>query len=412
MELIDRPQYMDWLERWKDKDVIKVVSGVRRCGKSTALGMFRERLLQNGIDARCIQAMNFENVENEPLTQHRALYDFVKERLVEGQMNYVFLDEIQHVSQFERVIDSLHILGNCDVYVTGSNAYLMSSELATLLSGRYVELRMLPLSFGEFSQGIARMHPEHTIEQRYEQYARNGSFPYTVALSEAEKNVREYLRDVYNSILLKDVVERLKIADATTLENIAKFLAGSVGNLISTRKIANTIRSTGKGVDQKTVDKYLRGLTDSLLFYEVPRWDVKGKEVLARLSKFYLVDMGLRANLVKSSSEDIGHILENLVYLELVRRGYDVFVGQLGDKEIDFVAVNGNDVRYYQVAASTLDPATMERELDPLRRIPDSYPKFLITLDTLFKTDYIEGIRKINAIDWMLDEAEEHRELN
>ena len=402
MNPIARPAYLDWLTRWRDKDVIKVVSGVRRCGKSTLLELFQAHLLAKGVRPDRIISINFESIENERLTDHRALYNHVAAHLAPGQTTYVFLDEIQQVDHFERAVDALFVLDGCDLYLTGSNAYLMSSELGTLLSGRYVELKMLPLSFAEFADGIERITPGLSNAEKFERYVRNGSLPYTVALADDERNIREYLDDVYHSILLKDVVERFKITEVTTLERIARFLSGNIGSLVSTRNIVNTLKSSGRSADQKTVDKYVRGLTESLLFYEVPRWNIKGKDVLVRLSKFYAVDTGLRANLVAGSASDVGHILENIVFLELLRRGFAVYVGQLDSKEVDFVAVAGNDFCYYQVAASALDPATLERELAPLRKIPDSYPKYLITLDTIFKDGNIEGIRKMNAIDWLL----------
>ncbi len=402
MERIERKQYLEWLLRWREKGIIKVVSGVRRCGKSTLFDIYRDYLLQNGIEHRQIIAINFEDIDYEHLTDYRTLYDYIKPLLLSGKMTYIFLDEIQLVTNFEKAVDSLFIKPNTDIYITGSNAYFMSGELATLLSGRYVELKMLPLSFREFRTGL--QYTDYTKEQCFNKYLELGSFPYILRFRQEEKEAGEYLKDIYNTVLLKDIVARLKIQDVTSLENVTKFLLYNIGNRVSSSKIANTMKSAGKGVDQKTVDKYLRSLTDALLLYEARRYNIKGKQYLTTQSKYYAVDTALRNTLVKAKDSDIGHILENIVYLELVRRGYDVFVGELEGGEVDFVAVSPGEICYYQVAASTLDENTLHRELSPLKKIPDNYPKFLLTLDVIFGTANYEGIRKINAIDWLLNE--------
>lgn len=400
MEIIERKQYLDWLIRWREKDIMKVVSGVRRCGKSTMFDIYRDYLLKNSVDERQIVAINFEDIEFEQLTDYRLLYEYVKPLLLPDKMTYVFLDEIQYVTDFEKAVDSLFIKPNVDLYITGSNAYFMSGELATLLSGRYVELKMLPLSFREFSS-VLRV-PDLSKGQRFNAYLALGSFPYTVRFSQGEREVREYLRDIYNTVLLKDVVARLRISDVTGLENVTKFLMHNIGSKVSSTKIANTMKSMGKGVDQKTVDRYIRGLTDAMLMYEVRRYNIKGKQYLATQSKYYAVDTALRNTLVASSESDIGHILENTVYLELLRRGCEVCVGEMGDSEVDFVAVAPDETSYFQVAATTLDESILRRELAPLRRIPDNHPKYLLTLDEVFGEASYDGIRKVNVLDWLL----------
>lgn len=401
MRRIERAEYLDWLARHRDEQIIKVVTGVRRCGKSTLFEIYRDYLIEHGVSPSRIIMLNFEDVEYEHLLEYTALYDHVKRRLAADQMNYVFLDEVQHVSQFEKVVDSLFLRQNCDVYITGSNAYFMSGELATRLSGRYIELKMLPLSFREFCSGLAAARAA-TNAERFNLYVALGSFPYVLKYNYEQREAREYLRDVYNTVLLKDVVARLNITDVNMLEAVAKFLLYSVGNRISPTKIARTLTSEGKKIDPKTVDRYIRGLTDSLMLYEARRYDIKGRQFLTQQSKFYAADVGMRGMLVRSSESDIGHVLENIVYLELLRRGYEVYVGQENGGEVDFVAIDGGKHSYYQIAATTLDEATLRRELAPLRRIADSYPKYLLTLDEVFGSMDYDGIQKINALEWLL----------
>lgn len=403
MERIERKEYLDWLVRWREQQIIKVVSGVRRCGKSTLFAIYRDWLLSQGVDERQIIAINFEDIDYEHLTGYRALYDYIKGLLLPDRMNYIFLDEIQHVEQFEKAVDSLFIKDNCDVYITGSNAYFMSGELATLLSGRYVELKMLPLSFREFCSGL-RSGAAQTNAQKFDAYLRMSSFPYALRLPGTGREVQEYLTDLYNTVLLKDVVARARIADVTSLEAVTKFLLHNIGSRVSATKIANTLKSAGKGVDQKTVDKYMRSLTDSLLIYEAARYNIKGKQYLSTQSKYYAVDVALRNTLVKGAASDIGHILENIVYLELLRRGERVFVGELEDGEVDFVTVGPEGTVYYQVAATTLDEEVLKRELAPLQRISDNYPKLLLTLDEVFATADYDGIQKRNVLDWLLED--------
>lgn len=404
MVKINRSEYLDWLIRWRGRQIIKVVSGVRRCGKSTMYDIFRSYLLNDGVRQEQITMLNFENIDYEDLTDYKKLYHYMNERLLPDQMNYIFLDEIQHVANFEKAVDSLFIKENCDVYITGSNAYFMSGELATLLSGRYVELKMLPLSFSEFCGALTETGL--SMQQKFARYLEFSSFPYVTRLGLEQRDAKEYLMDIYHTVLLKDVVARLNISDVTSLENVAKFMLHNIGNLVSPTKIANTLKSQGTKVDQKTVDKYLRGLTDSLLLYEAGRYNIKGKQYLTQQSKYYAVDIGLRNVLVRGKDSDVGHILENIVYLELLRRGYRVYVGQLNDGEVDFVAISPEETIYYQVAATTLEESTLERELAPLRKIQDNYPKYLLTLDELFNNVDYEGIKKRNVLEWLLKKSE------
>ena len=405
MKNIERKEYLDFLIRSKDKQIIKVISGVRRCGKSTLFGLYRDYLLENGVLSEQIIAINFEDLDFEEYTDYKKLYSYIKERLIEDKKNYIFLDEIQYVEHFEKVVDSLFIKPNTDIYITGSNAYFMSGELATVLSGRYVELKMLPLSFKEFCEGLENFNlPPMTMLQKYNKYLIESSFPYTLELEGNKKNIKEYLEGIYNSIILKDVITRVKVGNPLLLESVIKFLFGNIGSLLSSSKIANTLTSLGRKTDYKTIEKYIKGLTDSLILYEVKRYDVRGKQLLANLSKYYVVDIGLRQLLLTNKSSDMGHILENIVYLELIRRGYEVYVGQLKDKEIDFVAINNEEINYYQVSLTVLDENTLARELRPLQEIKDNHAKYLITLDEILPNSNYDGIKRVNAIEWLLEE--------
>ena len=409
---IDREEYLDFLIKSKDKKIIKVVSGVRRCGKSTLFEIYKDYLHKNGVAQNQIISINFEDMDYEELTDYKKLYEYIKSKIIEDKKNYIFLDEIQNVDKFEKVVDSLFIKDNVDLYITGSNAYFMSSELVTLLSGRYIELKMLPLSFKEYYQ--ARLEYENldkkenkilkTLMQYYNEYIVNSSFPYTLQLNNNLKNIYEYLSGIYNSVLLKDIVARLKIADVMRLESVVKYIFDNIGNLTSISKISNTLTSMGRKTDTKTIEKYIKGLVDGLLIYEVNRYNIKGKEFLSTLSKYYVSDLGLRQMILGNRNIDMGHILENIIYLELLRRKANVYVGQFDKNEIDFVVINSNEVEYYQVALTVLDENTLKRELDAFKNIKDNYPKYLITLDDVLpNTDY-EGIKVINALEWLLEE--------
>ncbi|BBM58366.1 predicted ATPase [Leptotrichia trevisanii] len=409
---IDRKEYLDFLVKSKDRQIIKVVSGIRRCGKSTLFEIYKDFLLENGVEKNQIISINFEDMDYEELTDYKKLYEYIKSKMIGDKKNYIFLDEIQHVDKFEKVVDSLFIKENTDLYITGSNAYFMSSELATLLSGRYIELKMLPLSFKEYYQ--AKLEYEKleqkenriskTLVQYYNEYIVNSSFPYTLQLNSDLKNIHEYLSGIYNFVLLKDIVARLKISDVMRLESVVKYIFDNIGNLTSLLKIGNTLTSMGRKTDAKTIEKYIRGLTDSLLVHEVSRYNIKGKEFLSTLSKYYVTDLGLRQMILGNRNIDMGHILENIIYLELLRRKGNVYVGQFDKNEIDFVIVNSNEIEYYQVALTVLDENTLKRELDAFKNIKDNYPKYLITLDdVMVNTDY-DGIKVVNALEWLLGE--------
>ena len=409
---IDRKEYLDFLVKSKDRQTIKVVSGVRRCGKSTLFEIYKDFLLENGVAKNQIISINFEDMDYEELTDYKKLYEYIKSKMIQNKRNYIFLDEIQHVDKFEKVVDSLFIKENTDLYITGSNAYFMSSELATLLSGRYIELKMLPLSFKEYYQAkleYEKMEQKEnriskTLIQYYNEYIVNSSFPYTLQLDSDLKNIHEYLSGIYNSVLLKDIVARLKISDVMRLESVVKYIFDNIGNLTSLSKIGNTLTSMGRKTDVKTIEKYIKGLTDSLLVHEVSRYNIKGKEFLSTLSKYYVADLGLRQMILGNRNIDMGHILENVIYLELLRRKGNVYVGQFDKNEIDFVIINSNEIEYYQVALTVLDENTLKRELDAFKNIKDNYPKYLITLDdVMVNTDY-DGIKVVNALEWLLGE--------
>lgn len=400
MSLIQREQYLDFLRRHKDQDVIKVVSGVRRCGKSTLFELFKRELLDSGVKPNQIISINFEDLEYEVLQEYHALHEYIVERLIPNSPVYVFLDEVQHVPQFEKVVGSLFIKPNVDIYITGSNAYFMSSDIATLLTGRYVQIEMLPLSFKEFHSVYSQQNLSDM--DIYNLYIEHSSFPRLVRV-EDDESIDEYLESILNTVVLKDIVTRLKITDVPLLLDIIKYLLANIGSLINPTKIANTLTSYGRKTDNKTVEKYLQGLKDGLLIYEVDRFDVKGKALLQRNAKYYVVDSAFRKFLLSRTDSDRGHILENIVYLELVRRGYGVYVGQLQNGEIDFVAKKPHRLEYYQVSYTVMEDTTLRRELSPLEQLDDNYPKYLLTMDVLHKTDNHNGIEQKNVLDWLLE---------
>lgn len=392
--MVERQEYMQKLIKWKDRQVIKVVTGVRRCGKSTLLIMFQEYLKKNGIDAKQCISINFEDLRFEHLKDYHQLYDYILERIDDLERWYIFLDEIQLVPDFQKVVDSLYLKDNIDIYITGSNAAMLSGELATMLSGRYVEISMLPLSFREYFQLIGGDRRE-----AFQSYYRKGGFPYAVQLSEEELR-RDYLMGIYNTVLLKDIVERKRISDIPLLEGIIRFLADNIGNVVSVKKISDSLTSDGRKTTAVTVDSYIQGLKDAFILYEAGRYDIKGRQFLKSLEKYYFVDIGLRNMLLGEQTRDVGRILENIVFLELLRRGYRVSVGKLDSLEVDFVAELGDERVYYQIAASILDPSTYEREIRPLKRIQDNYPKYILTLDELPLGE--DGIRQMNIIEFLL----------
>lgn len=395
--MIERTRYLNQLLRLKDKNIIKVVTGIRRCGKSTLLIAFQDYLRQHGVDEQQIIAVNLESGDFRHLLSAEKLYDYIEPLLQQGKKNYVFLDEIQNVPDFQRAVDWLYAKDNVDLYITGSNAFLLSGELATLISGRYIEIKMLPLSFKEY---VTAFPDNRNLPQLYAQYLLNSSFPGALEFSERQ-DVLNYLEGIYNTILIKDVATRKKISDIAVLQRLVEFMYDNIGNLCSSTKIANTMTSSGYKISAPTVDVYLQALTDSFVLYKARRYDIKGKERLKSGAKYYAVDIGLRYYLLGSRNNDIGHILENVVYLELLRRGYEVYVGKNGDTEVDFLVMHDGTQEYYQVSQSVLDAKTLQRELKPLQDIRDQYPKFLLTMDYLPMGNFA-GIRQINVFDWLL----------
>lgn len=404
--MIERKEYLKKLIAWKDEQVIKVVTGIRRSGKSTLLDLYKQYLKGHGVGGEQIVSVNFEELENEVLQDYRALYAYLTERLCRGKMTYIFLDEVQKVEGFERVVDSLYIKENVDVYITGSNSWLLSGELVTLLSGRYVEINMLPFSFSEFYESRGGGDEDRLFAE----YLSDGAFPYIATMDRTKEKVDMYLEGIYNTVIVKDVEERRsrkedpnrrKVTDIALLKNISKFLANCVGSPISVKKIADYITSSGRKVSPNTVDDYIEALTEAYIFYRAERYDVEGKQLLKQNGKLYIVDLGLRRYLLPKCNYDLGYSLENIVFLELVRRGYRVNVGKAGNAEIDFVAGKDDILEYYQVSASLIEQTTFEREIAPLRKIGDNYPKKILTLDRFTPGNY-EGIEVINAIDWLL----------
>ena len=406
--MIQRKEYLDLLKKWKDDQVIKVITGIRRCGKSTLLALYQDYLRSQGVADDQIIYVNFEELEYEDLLDYKALYNYIKSRLHPEKTTYIFLDEIQQVVNFQKAVDSLYVKQNVDIYITGSNAYLLSGELATLLSGRYVEINMLPLSFAEFCEIKGDADKDALLAE----YMRNGSLPYIAKLNGEAEKVDMYLEGIYNTIVVKDIEERQKrketdpnkrkVNDIALLKNISKFLASSVGSPVSMKSIADYITSGGRSISQATVSDYVDALVEPYIFYPAERYDVLGKQLLKMNQKMYIVDLGIRRHLLPRKRYDLGFSLENVVYLELLRRGYEVNIGKVGATEIDFIARKGDNVLYFQVTASMVEETTFEREMAPLKAISDNYPKTVITLDRYTLGNY-EGIQVVNAIDWLLD---------
>lgn len=398
--MIKREAYLKKLIGFQDKDLIKVVTGIRRCGKSTLFKLFQHHLLENGVSPQQIQSINLEDINYENLRDYRQLHAHIQSNLVADKMNYIFLDEVQNVPQFEKAVDSLYIKENTDIYVTGSNAYLLSGELATLLSGRYVEIKMLPLSFQEYVS--AQDNSTVTLNRRYADYLSQSSFPYALQLKNEPEHLSDYLQGIMDSVILKDVVARKNISDIDGLKKVIRFLFDNIGNVTSLKKISDTMKADGYTLAPQTVENYVSALVDSFILYPARRYDIKGKEYLRFGEKYYVVDMGLRYLELGRKGGDSGHILENVVYLELLRRGYQVFCGKVNNEEVDFVAVKPEGIQYYQVSQTVREPATLARELRPLENIRDHNPKFLLTLDEEPEVSH-NGIRQINVLDWLVN---------
>ena len=404
--MVERKEYLDQLWAWKDEQQIKVVTGIRRCGKSVLLEQYQHRLLAHGVTPDQIISINFENLDYEDLKDYRKLHQYLKERLCVDKTSYIFLDEIQEVPSFEKVVDSLYIRERVDIYLTGSNAYMLSSELATLLSGRYIEIRMLPLSFREYRTvtGMAK-------EDAFAEFMKTGGIPYVAVMDRTDEKIDQYLEGIYNTVIVKDIEQRQerreaerrgrKVTDITLLKTIARYLASVIGSPVSMKSITDYLISSGRKVSQNTVSDYVEALTESFVFYPVERFDIVGKQLLKINQKYYMVDIGIRNHILPRKRYDLGFMIENVVYLELARRGYKVNIGKYGSTEVDFVTQKDGVITYYQVTADMTAEETFEREMRPLRSIQDNYEKIVLTLDRFSLGNY-EGIKVVNVIDWLL----------
>ena len=395
--MIERNDYLESLISFKDKNLIKVITGIRRCGKSTMFELYQSYLKENGVEEEQIITVNLEDGDYRGIRTSEKLYQYVESKLVKSNKNYVFLDEVQQVENFQEAVDWLYVKKNVDLYITGSNAFLLSGELATLLSGRYVEIKMLPLSFKEYISA----YPGNTnTGALYMNYLQNSSFPGALELAR-KQDIRVYLEGIYNTILLKDIVTRKKISDPSMLQSVVEFMFDNIGNMCSATKIANAMTSSGRKISVPTVENYLSALCDSFILYKVGRYDIKGKQYLATGAKYYVADIGLRYFILGTKQADMGHILENIVYLELIRRGYEVHIGKVGDAEVDFIAIGAEGEEYYQVSQTVLEEQTLKRELSSLDAIKDHNPKYLLTMDYTPLTSY-NGIKQINVLEWLL----------
>lgn len=405
--MVERKEYLDQLWAWKDEQQIKVVTGIRRCGKSVLLEQYQQKLLAEGVAPEQIISINFENLDYEPLKDYMELYRYLKERLCTDKMTYIFLDEVQEVPAFEKVVDSLSIKDQVDIYITGSNAYMLSSELATLLSGRYTEIKMLPFSFREYiaQTGLPK-------EEAFAEFMKTGGIPYVAAMNRTDEKVDQYLEGIYNTVIVKDIEQRQlrkekegntrKITDIALLKNIARYLASVIGSPVSMKSITNYLTSSGRKISQNTVSDYVDALKESFIFYSVERFDIVGKKLLKINNKLYMVDMGIRNHILPRKRYDLGFTIENIVFLELMRRGYKINIGKYGTTEVDFVVQKEGVLTYYQVTADMTAEETFEREMRPLRSIPDNYEKVVLTLDHFSLGNY-DGIKVVNVIDWLLE---------
>lgn len=408
--MVIRKEYLSRLLAWKNEQVIKVVTGIRRCGKSTLLKQFQDRLVKDGVSQEQIISINFEDLDYEDLLDYKALYAYIKERLCPDKMTYIFLDEIQKVDSFQKAVDSLFIKENTDIYITGSNAYLLSGDLATLLTGRYVEISMLPLSFAEYLECT-----HETSEQVLASYLQFGGFPYLTQMENTAEKVDTYLEGIYNTVVVKDIEDRQlrknpdpnkrKITDITLLKTIARYLASVVGSPVSVKSVSDYLVSSGRKVSPNTVDDYMEALQESFIFYPVERFDINGKQLLKVNRKWYIVDLGLRNHILPKKRYDLGFSLENIVFFELLRRGFKVNVGKSGDAEVDFVAQKQGVLHYYQVTADMTNEDTFDREIRPLQSIKDNYEKTILTMDHMTPGDY-EGIKVVHLLDWLLEKNE------
>lgn len=405
--MVERKGYIENLIQWKDEKVIKAITGIRRCGKSTLLTQYQAWLLKNGVSEEQIISVNFEELEYEDLLDYKKLYTYLKGQLVPGKNTYIFLDEIQKVPSFEKAVDSIYVKPDVDVYITGSNAYLLSGDLATLLTGRYVEIKMLPLSFREFLE-MTNLEKQQGLAE----YMRSGGLPYVASMERTAEKVDTYLEGIYNTVIVKDIEDRQsrresdpdkrKITDITLLKTIAKYLSSVIGSPVSIRNITEYLISSGRKISPNTVGDYVEALTESFVFYPVERFDIVGKQLLKANKKLYIVDLGLRNHILPRKKYDLGFSLENIVYFELLRRGYKVTMGKQGNTEVDFVAEKRGIYKYFQVTADMTVKETFEREMRPLEKIKDNYDKTVLTAD-IFTVGNYNGIKVKNLIDWLLE---------
>ena len=397
--MIDRPLYLEKLLGFKDTQLIKIVTGVRRCGKSTLFELYQAKLVRHGVKQEQIQSINLEDPSYRDLLDWEKLYDFISPRLLSKRMNYIFIDEIQNVKDFQRAADGLFIKKNVDLYLTGSNSKMQSGQWATLLSGRYVEIHMFPLSLKEYASAYPDSNSSDKIYSRYLEYS---SFPYVTSMLRKKQQVYDYLSGIYNTIVLKDIIENKSIKGTGRLERIIKFMADNIGSQTSIKKISDTLTSDGLKIMPLTVESYLDAFHDSYILYRADRYDIKGKKLLKTINKYYLVDLGLRRFLLGDKPADTGHVLENVVYLELLRRKSKVYIGKVGEKEVDFVTEGQDGKEYYQVSETVRGPETLARELTPLEAIHDHYPKFLLTRDYSPSGSH-NGIKQLNVLEWLIN---------
>ena len=407
--LIQRKEFLNELIKWKNEKVIKVITGMRRAGKSTLLMQYQDYLRQSGVEENRIISINFEELEYEELCDYRKLYDYIKDRLIEGKITYIFLDEIQKVKDFEKVIDSIYVKSGTDIYITGSNAYFLSGNLATYLTGRYVEILVLPFSFKEYKEVVNKDN-----EGAFSDYMKYGGLPFLTLMEKDIDKAYTYLEGIYNTVIVKDIEDRInlqitdsdkrKVYDISLLKLIAKYLASVVGSPVSVRGITNYIVSSGRKVSQNTVSDYVEALKEAFIFYEVSRFDIVGKQILSSNKKYYIVDLGLRNYILPRKSYDLGFSIENIVYFELLRRGYNINIGKQDKEEVDFIAVKNGIITYIQVTADMTAKETFEREIRPLNMIKDNYKKIILTLDKLTLGDY-SGIKVKNLMEWLLEDS-------
>lgn len=405
--MVQRKEYLEKLIGWKDDDVIKVVTGIRRCGKSTLLMQYQDYLKSIGIEKNQIIAVNFEELEYEELCDYKKLYAYIKDRLVADKITYIFLDEIQKVPSFEKVVDSLYVKPNIDIYITGSNAYMLSGDLATLLTGRYVEISMLPLSFSEYMQ-----LSDKDKESAFADYIKYGGLPFVATMDRTDDKVDTYLEGIYNTVIVKDIEDRQKrqesnsdkrkINDIPLLKTIAKYLSSVIGSPVSLRGITNYLVSSGRKISANTVSNYVDALIESFIFYPAERFDIVGKQLLKANKKYYMVDLGIRNHILPRKYYDLGFSVENIVFFELLRRGCKVTIGKYQENEVDFVAEKRGEFTYIQVTADMVSESTFDREMKPLYAIQDNYEKIVLTLDKLTVGNY-DGIKVVNVIDWLLN---------